>query len=142
MSLDGYIAGPKGEADWITSDPDIDFTAIFSQFDTLLVGRRTFDAMVAARRFSLPGMKTIVFSRRLMQEDHPEVAIVANNQRDLLATLKATPGRGYLVICGGSLFRSLAEDGLVDTLEVGIVPDPSCAGVLCHRTRRTESNLR
>jgi len=37
MSLDGYIAGPKGEADWISTDPDADFTAIFSQFDTLLV---------------------------------------------------------------------------------------------------------
>jgi len=35
--LDGYIAGPKGEADWITMDPDIDFSAIFKQFDTLLV---------------------------------------------------------------------------------------------------------
>jgi dihydrofolate reductase len=54
MSLDGYIAGPKGEADWITLDPEIDFTAIFRQFDTLLVGRRTFGAMVTAGRASIP----------------------------------------------------------------------------------------
>ncbi|MGA7079908.1 MAG: dihydrofolate reductase family protein [Terriglobales bacterium] len=60
-SLDGYIAGPKSEADWITTDPDFDFAAIFSQFDTILVGRRTFDTMVAARRVTMPGMKTIVF---------------------------------------------------------------------------------
>ena len=45
MSLDGYIAGPKGEADWIVMDPEIDFRAIFGQFDTLLVGRRTYEAM-------------------------------------------------------------------------------------------------
>jgi riboflavin biosynthesis pyrimidine reductase len=38
MSLDGYIAGPKGEADWITIDPEVDFTAIFKQFDTILGG--------------------------------------------------------------------------------------------------------
>ena len=39
MSLDGYIAGPKGEFDWIISDPEIDFAALFQQFDTLLVAR-------------------------------------------------------------------------------------------------------
>ena len=32
MSLDGYIAGPKGEHDWIVIDPEIDFAGIMSQF--------------------------------------------------------------------------------------------------------------
>ncbi len=127
MSLDGYIAGPKGEADWITPDPDVDFTAIFSQFDTILVGRRTFDTMVAARRVSVPGMKTMVFSRTLRQEDYSEVAIVANTQG--LAALKAGSGKDIWLFGGGSLFRSLAEDGLVDTVEVSIVPILLGAGV-------------
>ena len=43
-SLDGYIAGPKDEADWIIMDPDIDFGALFEQFDTVLLGRRSFEA--------------------------------------------------------------------------------------------------
>ena len=34
-SLDGYIAGPNGEADWVTMDSVINFSAIFIQFDTL-----------------------------------------------------------------------------------------------------------
>jgi dihydrofolate reductase len=129
MSLDGYIAGPKGEADWITMDPEVDFTAIFSQFDTILVGRRTFDGMVAAGRASVPGMKTIVFSRTLRQEDHPEVAIVMDGQREAVAALKAGPGKDIWLFGGGSLFRSLAEAGLVDTVEVGIVPILLGAGV-------------
>ena len=37
MSLDGYIAGPKGEYDWITMDPEIDFKEMMGQFDTLLM---------------------------------------------------------------------------------------------------------
>ena len=42
-SLDGYIAGPRGEADWIVPDPGFDFSALFSQFDTVLLGRRTYE---------------------------------------------------------------------------------------------------
>lgn len=44
MSLDGFIAGPKGEADWIIMDQEIDFGALFEQSDTFLLGRRTFKA--------------------------------------------------------------------------------------------------
>lgn len=43
MGLDGYIAGPDGESDWIIMDPEIDFEALFGSFDTILMGRRTFE---------------------------------------------------------------------------------------------------
>jgi dihydrofolate reductase len=65
MSLDGYIAGPNCEADWITTDPDINFASMLSQFDTILVGRMTLDGMVAASGASMPGMRTFVFLRSL-----------------------------------------------------------------------------
>jgi dihydrofolate reductase len=129
MNLDGYIVGPEGEADWITRDPEFDFTALFSQFDTILVGRRTFDGMVTAGRVSMPGMKTVVFSRTLRQEEHHGVAIVMDGQRETLAALKAGPGKDILLFGGGSLFRSLANGGLVDTVEVRIVPILLGAGV-------------
>jgi dihydrofolate reductase len=129
MSLDGYIAGPQGEADWITMDPEFDFTAIFSQFDTILVGRGTFDGMVTAGRTSMPGMKIIVFSRTLRQEDHPEATIMKDGHRETLSALKASRGKDIWLFGGGSLFRSLAEDGLVDTVEVAIVPILLGAGV-------------
>jgi dihydrofolate reductase len=45
MSLDGYIAGPNGEYDWIVMDPEIDFAGMMRQFDTYLIGRKTFEAM-------------------------------------------------------------------------------------------------
>ena len=35
-SLDGYIAGPNGEADWIIMDPAIDLNSFFQQFDAVL----------------------------------------------------------------------------------------------------------
>ena len=41
MSLDGCIAGPSGEADWIPMDPEIDFKELFARFDTVLLGRKS-----------------------------------------------------------------------------------------------------
>src|SRR5260221_10194857 len=121
-SLDGYIAGPKGEADWIIMNPEIDFGAVFEQFDTFLVGRRTFEIMARAGRGETPGMKTFVFSRTLRQLDYPGVTIVAEKCEETVAALRAEPGKDIWLFGGGSLFRSLLHAGLVDTVGVAIIP--------------------
>lgn len=120
-SLDGYIAGPKGEADWIVIDPQIDFGAMFKQFDTVLVGRRTFEGM-GGPGGSMPGMKTFVFSRTLRPADYPKLTIVGDQANETVAALKAEPGKDIWLFGGGLLFRSLAEAGLVDTVEVAVIP--------------------
>jgi len=71
-SLDGYIAGPNGEADWIETDPEVDFAAIWAQFDTGLMGRRTYE--VAVQRLgeaAFSGITTVVFSRTLKPDEYP-----------------------------------------------------------------------
>ncbi len=122
MSLDGYIAGPNGEADWIIMDPDIDFSALFEQFDTFLLGRRTFEAMGRGGQGGSPGMKTLVFSRTLRQQDYPRVTIIAEGVEETVAALRAESGKDIWLFGGGSLFRSLLDAGLVDTVEVAIIP--------------------
>jgi dihydrofolate reductase len=78
MSLDGYIAGPNGEADWIVMDPDMDFGEHMSRFDTLLIGRKTFTAMQAmgGGAGGGPGVRSFVISRTMQQADHPNTTIV------------------------------------------------------------------
>ncbi len=121
-SLDGYIAGPKGEADWIIMDPAIDFNSFFKQFDTVILGRRTFETMGHGKGGGMPGMATYVFSRTLQQRDYPKVKILGEGSEKTLAALQAKPGKDIWLFGGGSLFRSLLESGLVDTVEVAIVP--------------------
>jgi dihydrofolate reductase len=122
-SLDGYIAGPNGEADWIIMDPDIDFAALFNQFDTFLMGRGTFESMVRqGGSAATPGMKTLVFSRTLQQRDHPDVTIVADNAKETLVALRKESGKDIWLFGGGSLFRSLLEMELVDTVEIAVIP--------------------
>jgi dihydrofolate reductase len=122
-SLDGYIAGPNGEADWIIMDPDIDFAALFNQFDTFLMGRGTYEAMAQmGGSAATPGTKTLVFSRTLQQRDHPDVTMVAGNVKETLASLREESGKDIWLFGGGTLFRSLLEEELVDTVEVAVIP--------------------
>ena len=122
MSLDGYIAGPNGEADWIIMDPDIDFRALFEQFDTFLMGRRTFEGMAGTGGGSQSGIQTIVFSRTLRQEDYPNVSIVSENPEHALTDLRSKPGKDIWLFGGGALFRSLLEVRQVDAVEVAVIP--------------------
>lgn len=123
MSLDGYIAGPKGEADWIPMDPDIDFTALFSEFDTLVMGRRTYEAMAGqGGGGSFSGMKVVVVSRTLQAASHPKVRIVSTEVGEGVEALRKEKGKDIWLFGGGDLFRSLLELGLVDTVEVAVLP--------------------
>ena len=122
MSLDGYIAGPNDEFDWISADPDIDFNAVFEQFDTYLLGRRTFEVTAGEESPVPPGSRVYVFSNTLRQSDYTGVTIVGENWKETVRSLREEPGKDIWLFGGGVLFRSLCEEGLVDMVEVSIVP--------------------
>ncbi len=131
MSLDGFIAGPNGEHDWIVMDTSIDFAAMFKQFDTAVMGRKTYEVAIAhfGGHGALPGLDTTVFSRLLRPATHPGVRIVPDDPSETVAALKAKPGRDIWLYGGGMLFRTLLDAGLVDTVEVAVVPVLLGAGI-------------
>jgi dihydrofolate reductase len=121
-SLDGYIAGPNGEFDWIIQDPEIDFKALFKSFDTILLGRRTFELTATQKGPGMSGMRVIVFSRTLHPSDYPKVTMVSENAGDVVAALRAEEGKDIWLMGGGGLFRSLLDAGQVDSVEVAVIP--------------------
>jgi dihydrofolate reductase len=123
MTLDGYIAGPNGEADWILMDPDINFAELWAQFDTLLMGRKTYDA--AKSRLGeafMQGMKTVVVSRTLRPADNPNLTILSELTRDYIQSLRSQCTRDIFLLGGGELFRSMVAMHEVDAVEVSIMP--------------------
>jgi dihydrofolate reductase len=123
MSLDGYIAGPNGEYDWITADPNFDFKALFSRFDTLLMGRKTYDLMRSKGQTPKSmGMEAVVVSTTLRSEVHSGVQIVRSHIAAAVRELKAMPGKDVWLFGGGALFRALIDAGLVDSVELAVLP--------------------
>jgi dihydrofolate reductase len=123
MSLDGFIAGPNGEYDWIVMDPDIDFATLMGRFDTFLIGRKTFEAMrrMADSAPPAPGIQNIVFSRTLRPTDCPD-AILSDDAEGMVANLRKKSGKDIALFGGGELFRSLLAAGLVDEVGISLVP--------------------
>ena len=122
-TLDGFIADPEGGYDWIIMDEDIDFAAMFTEFDTFVMGRKTWDVSAATEFGDMFGGKeVIVFSRTLKTPPRPGVTIVNTSPVDTVRALKEKPGKDIWLFGGGSMFRTLVDAGLVDTVEVGVMP--------------------
>jgi len=120
-SLDGYIAGPNGEYDWIDVDPSAAgpyFKAFYAQFDTVLMGRKSYEqAGGAVKPFT-----TYVVSRTLPPGKRRDVTVLGADALERIAALREQPGKDIWLWGGGELFGSLAAAELVDTVEVALIP--------------------
>ncbi|CAN5829721.1 dihydrofolate reductase family protein [soil metagenome] len=122
-SLDGYIAGPNGEFDWILVDPEIDFPAMYAGFSGLVMGRRSYDVFVAtggaAGGVSLP---TYVYSRTLPEGERANVTFASDAVSHVRALKNAPETKPLWLWGGGELFRQVAQAGLVDGVDVAVIP--------------------
>src|SRR3972149_4174071 len=87
------------------------------------MGRKTYDVLTAqGGDGAMPGLDVVVFSRTLPATARPGVRIFTDDPREIVTALKAKPGRDIWLYGGGILVTSLLDAGLVDTVEVAVVP--------------------
>ncbi|KAM0334520.1 hypothetical protein ACHAQA_001549 [Verticillium albo-atrum] len=125
-TVDGFIASPDGSTDWILDDLTIDFDALYDEFSTFVMGRKTYEVMLHHARASgtnpFAGRRVIVVSRTMKQGDGPSIEVLAHGHLELVAKLKAGQGKDIWLMGGGRLARDFLEAGLLDTVETAIMP--------------------
>ena len=136
--------GPTASTDWIVMDPSIDFRRSVREFDTAVMGRKTYAAAAqGASISSLPG-STSSCSREPLPLRHDAASASSTTiARDVRRGAEKTKsGRDIWLFGGGALFQSLLDAGLVDSVEVAVIRccseqafrscrqarRPSCAG--------------
>ena len=121
-SLDGCIAGPDGEFDWIPIDPDIDFEAMYRGYSGLVMGRKSYEVYVATGGAPGVSLPVYVYSRTLPEGTREPITVARDPVRHVRALKAAGDGNPLWLWGGGELFRELAQAGLVDGVDVAVIP--------------------
>lgn len=124
-SVDGFIARADGSFDFLFTDGDHvpDFIASFAWFDTVLMGRHTYDVGLAAGVTNpYPMLKSYVFSRSLETSPDPAVTLVRDDAAGVVRELKRGEGKDIWLCGGADLARTLFDADLIDEVVVKINP--------------------
>lgn len=126
MSLDGFLADRQGGVGWIQGHyhdaaPDDDYSLFIRDIDMLLMGYTTYRQIVTELSPGLwpyQGIKSYVFSRT-HHANTEDVSFVSDDVSGFVQSIRE--GRIWLV-GGAKLVEGLLRDGLIDEMEITIVP--------------------
>jgi dihydrofolate reductase len=129
-SLDGFIARPGGDLDWLTAPTPrphntgtslhvaLTWETFFPTIDTLVMGRTTYETVQGFDSWPFQGKRVIVLSTTLEPDDRVEIARTVDEAADMLRAGAAT--RVY--VDGGRTIQSFLAQGLIDEMTVSIAP--------------------
>jgi dihydrofolate reductase len=123
VSLDGFIEGPGGEYDWCVPDPEYDFNKFFKRFDTIFVGRKTYE-MSSEMEGGPPGFpkfKEYVFSTTL-DKVKEGATLIKGDVKAEVEKIKKEKGKDIWLFGGAGLTASLMNFGLIDELSLTVYP--------------------
>ena len=140
VTLDGFVAGPNGEMDWINIGDEIfDYAGRQTDSaDTAMYGKNTFLMMdgywpTAANQPNASKhdiqhsnwynkVEKVVISKTLIEKDYPGIRIIRNNLYDEINNLKQKPGKNILIFGSASVVHSLMALNLIDEFWLMVNP--------------------
>lgn len=142
-SLDGCIAGPRGELEWLRAyekpEEDYGYDAFLAGIDALVMGRATYSATRdLAGAWPYDDRPVWVLSRtRSTPADAPAaVRFTKETPAALAARWKALGRRRTWLVGGGETAAAFEQAGLVDELVLTRVPVTLGAGIGLFGSRR------
>jgi dihydrofolate reductase len=138
MTVNGYVAGPNGENDWMTWNPDAEFmeflNANYDSADTMLLGRKLADGFInywegaleknPATPFAkqIVEMPKVVFTKTLNESAWNNTTLAKGDLAEEIARLKNQKGKDIIVFGGAGFVSSLIKEGLIDEYQLIINP--------------------
>lgn len=159
VTLDGYIAGPNDEADWLTSS-DAHWADLFNDLegaDTYLLGRKMYPVYANYwksvlkdsvnsdpndLKFARMAERTqhIVFTKGNFEPNWSNTR-VAHDLAAEVARLKSKPGKNIIAWGGGNFASNLIDLKLVDEYRFELNPTILTAGKLLFENMQTRQRL-
>jgi len=135
VSLDGYLAGPNHELDWLRDDPDYDgYEAFIARIDTLIMGRHTWDVLAGFGEWPYGERRAYVMSQSMEKivTDLP-VTVTKQSPKELIDMLRREAGnenaasgdrdaQDIWLVGGGLLVQSFLEADLIDEMILSMQP--------------------
>lgn len=129
VSLDGYLADEQGGVSWLQgdgSDPQAagSYEAFLDTIDTVVLGGKTYRQIVTELSpgvWVYPGKRSYVITRQ-PQRDTEEIVFTRCAPAQLVAELKAQPGKDIWICGGASLVQQLIAADLVDRFCITVMP--------------------
>jgi dihydrofolate reductase len=124
-SLDGFIAGPNDELDWLEGPKGAEdtFTPFMAQVGAMLMGRRTYDVVQGLEgAWPYGDMPVLVATHRPLQAAHDSVRAVSGTIADLVARAKQVARDKDVYLDGGDLIRRALDATLIDEMTVTLIP--------------------
>lgn len=145
MSLDGFIAGPNGELEFLSTvekeGEDYGYAAFCNQVDTILIGKRSHEK-VLSMGFDYPHKDKPVYI--YTHENRPQEANLiyySGKLDELIQTLKAQPGKHIYCDGGAELVNQLLAAQLIDELIISIIPHLLGKGIRLFQEQASELTL-
>jgi dihydrofolate reductase len=138
ITVDGFVAGPQGQLDWMTWDMDEKLIAFINELtdssDTILLGRKMTEGFITyweqvkpdspeyAFARKMVGIPKIVFSKTLSKVPGQNVRVENRPLTDAVNELKRANGKDIIVYGGATFVSSLIERRLIDDLNLFVNP--------------------